>query len=315
MMVSATQRDGVSQMASERLEILSDVCLAPHTTYKVGGNAALFIHVIDPTTLQPLLARLEELNIAWLILGNGSNVLFSDAGFDGAVVRLGEGFAKAEVTLDAFAPGQHLLEVGAGLSINKLLRFAKTHNLAGVECLGGVPGTVGGAVRMNAGTVMGEVSDSIESAAVVSAQEPERWLAKDALGLSYRHSSLPAGSIVTGARFRCTSAEPAMRERLAEVLAYRKATQPLTMPSCGSVFANPPGDHAGRLIEACGLKGHRIGGAQVSEVHANWIVNTGDATASDVKALIEHCITRVSSEHGVELRHEVRLLGDWGVSR
>ena len=112
MMVSATQRNGVSQMASERLEILSDVCLAPHTTYKVGGNAALFINVIDPSALQPLLARLEELQIAWLILGNGSNVLFSDAGFDGAVLHLGEGFATAEVTLDAFEPGQHLLEVG-----------------------------------------------------------------------------------------------------------------------------------------------------------------------------------------------------------
>ena len=139
-----------------------------------------------------------------------------------------------------------------------------------------------------------------------------RWIPAEDLKLSYRHSELPEGAIVTAARFRCTDADPAMKTRLAEVLAYRKSTQPLTMPSCGSVFANPPGDHAGRLIEACGLKGERIGGAQVSEMHANWIVNTGDAQASDIKALIERCVARVKEEHGHVLRHEVRLLGDWG---
>jgi UDP-N-acetylmuramate dehydrogenase len=312
MMVSATQRDGVSQMASTRLNVRNDVCLAPYTTYKVGGPAAFFIDITEPSALRPLIARLDELDIAWLILGNGSNVLFSDAGFDGAVLRLGEGFATASITPNALGTGVHRLEVGAGLSINKLLRFTKAHNLAGVECLGGVPGTVGGAVRMNAGTVMGEVADSIEAAAITSAQRDMHWVSREDLGLSYRHSDLPTGSIVTGARFRCTDADPAMRERLAEVLAYRKATQPLTMPSCGSVFANPPGDHAGRLIESCGLKGHRIGGAQVSEQHANWIVNTEAATASDVKALIEVCIARVEAQHGIVLRHEVRLLGDWG---
>ena len=117
--------------------------------------------------------------------------------------------------------------------------------------------------------------------------------------------------MVTGARFRCRTGDAAMRERLDEVLAYRKRTQPLTLPSCGSVFANPVGDAAGRLIEAAGLKSWRVGGAQVSERHANWIVNTGDATAADVRALIELCVAEVQRQHGVTLRHEVRLLGDW----
>lgn len=314
MMVSTVQRDNVNQMASPALKVRSDVLLAPYTTYKVGGPAALLIEVVEPAVLHPLLARLKALDIAWIILGKGSNVLFSDAGFDGAVLLLGEGFGATHITRNALGDGQHRLEVGAGLSINKLLRFTKTHELAGLECLGGVPGTVGGAVRMNAGTVMGEVSDAIEAAAIVSDDAEQTWLSKDELGLSYRHSELPRGSIVTAARFRCSDADPAMRERLAEVLAYRKATQPLTMPSCGSVFANPPGDHAGRLIEACGLKGHQVGGAQVSEQHANWIVNADDATAADIRALIALCIARVERQHGVVLRHEVRLLGDWEVS-
>jgi UDP-N-acetylmuramate dehydrogenase len=312
MMVSPMQRDAVASLASSLLTVRSDVPMAPYTTYKVGGPAALFIDVHEPDVLPDLLGRLAEHGIAWLVIGNGSNVLFADAGFDGAVLRLGNGFARAHVERDALGEGIHRLEAGAAVSITRLLRVTKDQELAGVEFLGGVPGTVGGAVRMNAGTVMGEVCDSLEAAAVAQAELPVRWIPADDLGLAYRHSELPEGGVVTAARFRCGDADPAMRERLAEVLAYRKATQPLTMPSCGSVFANPVGDHAGRLIEAAELKGHRIGGAQVSAMHANWIVNTGEATAADVRDLIELCVARVQEQSGITLRHEVRLLGDWG---
>ena len=312
MMVNATQHAGIQDLASTQLNVRRDVPLAPYTTYKVGGPAALFIELESVESAAPLLTRLEELDIAWLVLGKGSNVLISDAGFDGAVIQLGKGFAHHSLDQNHHGPGVHRLEVGAAMPINRLTRLASRYDVAGVECLGGVPGSVGGAVRMNAGTVMGEVSDSLESAQLVDARGGLRWIPAEDLKLSYRHSELPEGAIVTAARFRCTDADPAMKTRLAEVLAYRKSTQPLTMPSCGSVFANPPGDHAGRLIEACGLKGERIGGAQVSEMHANWIVNTGDAQASDIKALIERCVARVKEEHGHVLRHEVRLLGDWG---
>ncbi|MGM0576603.1 MAG: UDP-N-acetylmuramate dehydrogenase [Myxococcota bacterium] len=287
-----------------------DEPMAAHTTYKVGGPAALYVEVETREALQALLGVLQALDVPWLVLGNGSNVLFADAGFDGAVLHLGGGFAQVSVTRDALGESAHSLEAGAALSVTRLLRFVKRELLAGVEYLGGVPGTVGGAVRMNAGTRSGELADTLEAAEVTDARG-SRWLPAAELGLSYRHSELPEGSVVTAARFRVTDAEPAMRERLDEVLAYRKRTQPLTMPSCGSVFANPPGDAAGRLIEASGLAGARIGGAQVSEQHANWIVNTGGATAADVRALIERCIEEVRRQHGVELRAEVRMLGDW----
>ena len=158
---------------------------------------------------------------------------------------------------------------------------------------------------------MGEVSDSLEAAEVIVPGQEARWVPVEELGLSYRHSSLPPGGVVIGARFATRDAEPDMRERLAQVLAYRKSTQPLQAASCGSVFANPPGDHAGRLIEACGLKGRRIGGARVSEIHANWIVNTERASSQDVADLIQLCVDEVQRHHGVTLRHEVKLLGDW----
>lgn len=294
------------------VEIHLDEGMAAHTTYRVGGPAAVFAEVRSRAGLAALLALCAEHELPWLVVGNGSNVLFADAGFDGVVLHLRGGeLDRIEVTRDALGRGVHRLEAGAAVSITRLLRAAKEAEIAGVECLGGVPGTVGGAVVMNAGTVMGEVADSLEAAEVVCGAEGPRWLPAAELGLSYRHSELPPGSVVTGARFGCRDADPAMRARLDEVLAYRKRTQPLTQPSCGSVFANPPGDHAGRLIEAAGLKGRCVGGAQVSEQHANWIVNTGRATASDVRALIELCVAEVRRQHGVALRHEVRLLGDW----
>ncbi len=294
------------------VQVRFDEPMAPHTTYKVGGPAAAFVQVETRDGLLGVLDALADDDTPWLIVGNGSNVLFSDAGFDGAVLHLAGDFDGATLTRDHHGDGAHRLEAGAALSITRLLRVAKDEAIAGVEFLGGVPGTVGGAVRMNAGTVMGEVSDTLEAAELTAAgDEAAAWVPAEDLGLSYRHSELPAGAVVTAARFRCRDADPGMRERLDEVLAYRKRTQPLTMPSCGSVFANPPGDHAGRLIEASGLKGRQVGGAQVSTQHANWIVNAGGATAADVRALIQVCVDEVQRQHGVTLRHEVQLLGDW----
>ncbi len=286
-----------------------DELMSRHTTYKVGGPASAYVDVHTVEALQRVIAALNQVGLPYLVLGNGSNVLFSDAGFRGAVLHLSRGLDA--VALQRQADGSHTLVAGAALSITRLLRYAKSEELAGLEFLGGVPGTVGGAVRMNAGTRLGELSESLVAAEVVLADGARTWLDASQLDLSYRHSSLPAGAVVTAARFRTTDATPQMWTRLDEVLAYRKATQPLTMPSCGSVFANPPGDAAGRLIEAAGLKGRRSGGAQVSEQHANWIVNTGGATATDVRRLIDLCVTTVRTRFAVDLRHEVRFLGDW----
>ena len=204
-----------------------------------------------------------------------------------------------------------MLRVGAAVSITRLLRYVKQEQLSGVEFLGGVPGTVGGAVSMNAGTVMGEVSDSLLRVRVVTPEGSADWMDASDLRLSYRHSELPPQSVVVEAEFACRPANTETFEKLERVLRYRKETQPLRLPSCGSVFANPPGDHAGRLIEACGLKGERVGGAQVSEKHANWIVNIDKATANDISSLMELCVAKVEAKFGVQLRHEVQFLGDW----
>ncbi len=307
--MSSVFRDALAKIRG--LEVRFDELMGLHTTYKVGGPCAAWIDVGSTEALAELLALCAREEVPWLVMGNGSNVLFADRGFDGVVLHLGEGFDHLGLERDLHGPGVHRVEAGAALSITRLLRFAKVEALAGLECLGGVPGTIGGAVRMNAGTVLGEVADSLEAAKVAQAGEAPRWLPTEDLGLGYRRSRLPVGALVTAARFRATDADLAMRQRMREVLAYRKRTQPLQAPSCGSVFANPEGDHAGRLIEAAGLKGRRIGGAQVSEQHANWILNAGDATAADVRALIELCRAEVQAQSGITLRHEVRLLGDW----
>lgn len=229
--------------------------MASHTTYKVGGAAAAFVEADDEGSLRELLVTLDRAKVPFIVLGNGSNVLFADAGFAGVVIHLGQGFGEIECTRDHHGAGQHRLEVGGAASVTKLLRVTKELEVAGVEFLGGVPGTLGGAVRMNAGTVMGEVSDSLESARVLTPDGEARWIAAEDLQLSYRRSVLPRGAIVVGARFHTRDADPAMRSRLAEVLAYRKSTQPLQYPSCGSVFANPQGDHAGMV--SLGVGEHR----------------------------------------------------------
>ena len=215
------------------LEVRTSVSMAAHTTYRTGGDAVLYLEVHTREALQSALANLQASETPWLVIGNGSNVLFSEAGFQGAVLHLGSGFDHLKVQRDARGPGAHLLEVGAAVSITRLLRLTKDEDVSGVEFLGGIPGTVGGAVRMNAGTVMGEVSDSLEAAEVIVPGQEARWVPVEELGLSYRHSSLPPGGLVIGARFATRDAEPDMRERLAQVLAYRKSTQPLQAASCG----------------------------------------------------------------------------------
>ena len=285
--------------------VLRDEPMALHTTYKVGGTAAAFLKLKSLEALCEAVDYLTQNNVPFVVVGNGSNVLFSDTHFAGAVLQLSKGFDNLAIQED------NTLRVGAAVTINKLVRFTKQKKLSGVEFLGGVPGTVGGAVRMNAGTTMGEVKDTLVRARIVSPGQPARWLNADQLNLSYRHSELPRNAIVVEAEFTCNPADEETFSRLEQVLSYRKETQPLQLPSCGSVFANPPGDHAGRLIEACGLKGQKVGGAQISEMHANWIVNIDQAKASDVNALIELCISSVKDQFGINLRHEVQYLGDW----
>ncbi len=310
--ISATASSPIGRLrAIADLAIEEDAPLAKMTTYKVGGHAEILLVPATVDALQSVLVVLASIDAPFLVLGNGSNVLVADAGVSGCVIKLGDAFDYVRLDRDALGEGRHILEAGAAMSITRLLRVTKREKLAGVECLGGVPATVGGAVRMNAGTRLGELSDCLVDAQILRPHVAAQWVPAADLGLSYRRSNLPPRAIVTAARFACSDADPKMRERLEEVLAYRKSTQPLHLPSCGSVFANPEGDSAGRLIDVAGLKGEQVGGAQISEQHANWIVNTGDATASDVLALIHRAIETVQRESGVRLRPEVQLVGDW----
>jgi UDP-N-acetylmuramate dehydrogenase len=295
--------------ASPHTMVTRDVVLAPYTTWKIGGPADLFIEVSDAAATATVLSLLANHGVDWVVLGNGSNVLVADDGYRGAVIWLGGELSGVTLTRDAFGQGRHRVDAGAGLSLTRLLRLAKDENLSGLWVLGGIPGTVGGAVRMNAGTRWGEVKDTLH-AVQVATRDGLVELGASELGLGYRHSQLPFGAIVTRATFAVRDADASMKKKLDEVLSHRKSTQPLQHPSCGSVFANPPGDSAGRLIEAVGLKGHREGDLEFSDQHANWIINTGRGTAKDALALINLAQKRVADAFSILLRPEVIRIGD-----
>jgi UDP-N-acetylmuramate dehydrogenase len=273
--------------------------LSKHGYWRVGGPMERLV------TLEAE-HELDAIDDLALVLGNGSNLLVPDAGLRGTVVKLGPAFRQVEV-LGERAGAVHA-RVGAGLLNAVLLQRLQRLGLAGLGCLAGVPGTVGGAVAMNAGTSLGELSARLVAVEGAGGARIERR----ELPVGYREGGLPAGFVVLAAEVTLHP-DPGGIEaaRVAEHLARRRATQPLDLPSCGSVFRNPPGDHAGRLIESVGLKGLRVGDAQVSERHANFIVNLGAARASDVMACIVECHRRVVAERGVTLVPEVHVAGEW----
>jgi len=263
--------------------------------WRVGGPAD---RLVDVQTLDELRRAMADGSVT--VLGRGSNSLVADAGIRGTVIRLkGE---LAEANLDTGV-------VGGGLWLNVLIRRLDKAGLGGAEPFLGVPGTIGGAVVMNAGTSLGEACDLLHEVTVVMPGGELQTLSVEECGFAYRHSQLPEGSVVASARMAFRP--DADLDKRAAFLARRKATQPLSKPSCGSTFTNPPGDYAGRLIDAAGLKGHRVGGAQISEQHANFFLNTGDATAEDIAALIRHARRVVLETFDVLLEPEVRLLGPW----
>jgi UDP-N-acetylmuramate dehydrogenase len=243
--------------------------------------------------------------IAVHVLGSGFNTLVRDGGIRGLVLRLAGLRALAREEDGA-------LRAEAGASHTSVARFCVEQGLAGLEFAVGIPGTVGGWIRMNAGIgthEMKDVIDEVELFAPASARLEKR--SRDTLAFRYRGVDLPDGAVIVSARFRTRSGDPARIEaEQRELLARRRATQPVDRPSCGSVFVNPPGDHAGRLIDAAGLKGAREGGAEISTLHANFIVTSAGATASDVLALLERTRREVARRFGVSLETEVRIVGE-----
>jgi UDP-N-acetylmuramate dehydrogenase len=272
--------------------------------WRIGGAIEYLhtIHSIDQ--LQLLLQEHGSPNI----LGNGSNMLVADEGISGHSVILKGQFTEFDCNLD-----MQCLILGAGLKNVVVLNRLKRQQCFGISALAGVPGTIGGALRMNAGSVLGEISESVLWVEWLDQQGILHRSTQEECSFSYRHAAgLPPSAIILRAAFRVyLDGFTEEQARITHHLGRRKATQPLHLPSCGSVFKNPSGDYAGRLIDAVGLKGHIIGGASISDKHANFIVNNGGASAMDVFSLISLAQERVQDSFGISLEPEVRLKGDW----
>jgi UDP-N-acetylmuramate dehydrogenase len=278
--------------------------LASLTSFRIGGPAALFVEAQDDDALGAVGEAITATGVPVAVIGKGSNVLIADEGFPGIVVRLGRGFRWAGRDGDR-------LTAGGAMALPALAGIAMRHHLAGLEFGVAIPASLGGAVRMNAGAHDGSMSDVVEAIDLFVLSEGERRhvVAADA-GFAYRRSELPGDGVVVGATVRLTpDAEDAIRSRMEEAREWRRRTQPLAEANCGSVFKNPTGDHAARLIDAAGGKGLREGAAHVSEKHANFIVAEPGASAVDVWRLIERVRELVASSAGVRLETEVQLMG------
>ncbi len=279
--------------------------MARHTTYRIGGPARFFVRVGSVGALTRLIAVCEEEGVPWVAVGRGSNLLVADEGYPGVVVSLGRDFRTLRVDEEA---GRFY--AGAGVMLSAVVQEAFRRSLAGLEFAVGTPGTVGGAIAMNAGSRDEWIGSRVVS---VTTLAPGRGLVRragDEVAWGYRSSSLPADEVVVECELAAEKADPFyIRGKMEANLAKRKKTQPMSEPSCGSVFRNPEGGSAAALIEGLGLKGARLGGAQVSQAHANFIVNTGEATARDVRDLIALIQGKVEEAHGVKLAPEVRFLG------
>jgi UDP-N-acetylmuramate dehydrogenase len=283
-----------------------DAPMNQYTTFRTGGKAEALYITRDLSFLQRTVSYLSKERIPYLVVGNGSNLLVRDGGLKGVAIVLRGNLA----TIEQSEEDDQIIQVGAGLSIGHLLSHCNKHGLVGLEFLAGIPGTVGGAVAMNAGAFGGDILGVIHEIQVVTGQGELCTMERSQLDFSYRQSSIPKETVIVRATFRLRSeSAESVGQKVADYLARRKAKQPLEYPSGGSVFKNPPNDYAGRLIERAGLKGTRVGGAMISPKHANFIVNTGGARAEDILALIDLARDRVREETGIELEIEIRVVG------
>jgi UDP-N-acetylmuramate dehydrogenase len=302
-MITTAARHALETRFAERARF--DVPMSRHTSLRIGGPADALVTPIDRAELCDLLRLCTEYSLPRTLLGAGFNLLIRNAGLDGVVVCL-----KKLRGLDQ-RPGPSVF-AEAGVSHASITRFCIERGFSGLEFGAGIPGTVGGWIAMNAGIGVREQQDVVREIEIVTADGDEtRRLARSELDFRYRElAGLPEGAVVVAALFSVDqSTSQAVQDEVDRLLARRQATQPLDIPSCGSVFRNPPGEFAGRLIDRAGLAGERVGGAQISPVHANFIVNLGGASADDVLALIELARERIRKTDGIELETEVRILG------
>ncbi|OGQ18099.1 MAG: UDP-N-acetylenolpyruvoylglucosamine reductase [Deltaproteobacteria bacterium RBG_16_71_12] len=289
------------------LPVQRDEPMARHTTLGIGGPADALVTAADEASVTRVLAAAARHGVPLFVLGGGSNLLVGDGGIRGITLTLAGALAELVVLEEG-----RRIEVGAAASFPRLAQVALSQGWPPAVGWFGTPGQVGGALVMNAGTRQGEIGDVVSEVRLASADGTERRL-RPACGFGYRTSAFPPGAVLTSAVLQCDSHKSSEVEALTvmahEQLNRRRATQP-KQRSAGSIFKNPPGDFAGRLVEAAGLKGYAVGGASISDVHANFIVNTGGAVARDVVAVAEHARTVVRDRFGVELEWEVRRVGE-----
>lgn len=283
--------------------------MSAHTTFRAGGPARYFVTPEGEKELAAVLAVCREAEKAYYILGNGSNLLVSDAGYPGVMILLGSQFT--EVVCPEGEPGVY--ELGAGVLLSRAAREAQKDGMTGFEFAAGIPGTVGGAAVMNAGAYGGELKDVLESVRVMTPDGEVKELKTEELDLGYRHSCIPErGYIVLSARIRLEKGDPeAIRVRMDELAAKRREKQPLEYPSAGSTFKRPKGYFAGKLIMDAGLRGFQVGGAQVSEKHCGFVINKGNATAADICALMDEVTRIVKEKYAVTLEPEVKKVGEF----
>jgi len=286
------------------VKIEEGVELARHTTLGTGGPARAFAQPGSPAEVEELLRWAAERGLAVATVGLGSNLLAADAGVDALVLRLGGELAAVEIDGE-------VLRAGGGASNAVCLHRARDAGLGSFEFACAIPGTIGGGVWMNAGAYGGDFAQVLDRALVATAGGTG-WLTPAELGLDYRHSNLRHGQVVVQAELHLTGRPPAeIKERIRGLNAVRKAAQPTNRRTFGSVFKNPEHElSAGRMLDACGLRGFRIGGAQISPKHANFIENAGDARTEDALALMAEARRRAREQYGIDLRHEVELLGE-----
>ena len=284
-----------------------DRAMSEYTTFRIGGKADAICFAQELDELQQLFSYLNKEKMPYLLVGRGSNLLVRDGGFKGAVIIMRGQLA----TINQHERNDQMVLAGGGLRLSDLVKFCSQRGLGGLEFLSGIPGTVGGAVTMNAGAFGRAMGDVVRQVDLLTPEGEFTSKNHSELTFSYRASSIQEGSWVIRASLQCSrETSETVSGRVADYLKRRKVTQPLDYPSAGSVFRNPPNEYAGRLIEQTGLKGKKIGGAMISPKHANYIVNTGDATAEDVLRLMEMVKEKVREAKGIELEPEIKVVGD-----
>lgn len=288
-----------------RQGVKRDEPMKKHTTFRIGGPADFFVTPEDESQFLAAVMACRQEGVPYYILGNGSNLLVSDKGYRGTVIETEKALCRLEVQ-------DHILKAGAGILLSALSKEAMRRSLTGLEAASGIPGTLGGGVVMNAGAYGFELKDVLRSVKVLDKEGQVRTIPAEELKLGYRYSLIPeAGHIVLEASLQLDRGDQdKIRARMEELAIQRRSKQPLEYPSAGSTFKRPEGHFAGKLIDEAGLRGFRVGGAQISEKHCGFVINRGDATAEDVMELCRQVQERVFRQFGVNMDMEIRKLGD-----